>query len=75
MSKDDPIQKSGETVYDLDPTAELTEEDFGFIITTDGKLKGVYFPNEDVDIPESVQKILDIFNIGDVDALFNVTIH
>lgn len=72
---DDPIRKLEETIFDLDPSAELTEDDFGFILTKEGKLKGVFFPSEDADIPENVQRILEIFNIGDLDALFDVTLH
>lgn len=56
---------------------EIEDDDFGFIVDANGDLKSVFLPdNMSVsDLPESVQKIFELFGIDDPDRLDNTTIH
>jgi hypothetical protein len=50
----------------------LEQDDFGFIIGADGKLKKILCPEQLVDNPpEEVKKILAIFGVDEVDELIN----
>jgi hypothetical protein len=55
---------------DFDPS------DFGFIISADGELKSMMYPDELLeDPPEEIQLILKLFGISDINELSNRTIH
>lgn len=53
------------------------DEDYVFVLGPDGQLKTAMIPDETpFEIPESVNKILNLFGISDVDMLAgNDTIH
>ena len=53
------------------------DEDYGFIIGPDGKLKSVLLPETAVfTAPKNVQKILKIFGVRDIDDIDNdATLH
>ena len=55
---------------------EISEEDYGFIVGPDGKLKSVMLP-ESIPFkqPKTIQRIFKIFGISDADALDNTTLH
>ena len=55
----------------------LEQDDFGFIIGADGKLKKILCPEQLMDNPpEQIKKILAIFGVEEVDELVNGrTIH
>lgn len=49
---------------------EISDDDYGFIFDADGNLKSVFFPDEaDFGVPETIQKVLDIFGIEDISQL------
>lgn len=50
---------------------EIQEEDYVFVIGPDGKLKSVMLPDEELTFnpPEEVKKIMDIYNVADLDYL------
>lgn len=57
---------------------DIAEDDFGFLIDSDGNLKTVFGPNALYDAPpENVQRILDMFGVdsSDLIARSGVTIH
>jgi hypothetical protein len=57
---------------------DIAEDDFGFLIDSDGNLKTVFGPNALYDTPpENVQRILDMFgvNSSDLIARSGVTLH
>jgi hypothetical protein len=59
-------------MYDSD----IGDEDYGFIVGPDGKLKSVFLPDViPFKQPKNVQKILKMFGITDADALDNTTLH
>lgn len=45
---------------------DLTPSDFGFIVGADGELKSVFVPSSELDVPENIMKVLEIFGISDV---------
>jgi len=50
----------------------LEQDDFGFIIGADGKLKKMLCPEQLIENPpEQVKKILEIFGVEQVDELIN----
>lgn len=52
-----------EDVYDT----EISDEDYGFILGPDGKLKSVFLPeNLPFKAPKNITKILKIFGINDI---------
>jgi hypothetical protein len=56
--------------------SDIGEEDYGFILGPDGKLKSLFLPDYvPFKQPKNVQKILKIFGIVDVEALDNTTLH
>lgn len=50
---------------------EIQEEDYVFVIGPDGKLKSVMLPDEELTFnpPEEIKKIMDIYNVADLDYL------
>jgi hypothetical protein len=57
---------------------DIAEDDFGFLIDSDGNLKTVFGPDVLYDTPpENVQRILDMFgvNSSDLIARSGVTLH
>lgn len=57
---------------------KVDDNDFGFLIDSDGNLKTVFGPDELFDAPpESVQKILDMFGVDSAELIMRsgVTIH
>ena len=65
---------------ELDDKTEfvISDDDFGFLIDSEGNLKTVFGPDELFDAPpESVQRILDIFGVDSVDLVMRAgsTIH
>lgn len=60
-----------QAIEDMADELDIDEEDYGFVIGSNGKLKMVFMPDNGVDgdIPASVKKILKIFKIQDTDQL------
>ena len=58
---------------------DISEEDYGFIFSADGKLKSVFLPdNLPFNTPANIQKILEIFGYSDPEQLMdldNNTLH
>lgn len=57
---------------------DIAEDDFGFLIDSNGNLKTVFGPNALYDAPpENVQRILDMFGVdsSDLIARSGVTLH
>jgi hypothetical protein len=55
---------------DFDPT------DYGFIISADGELKSIMYPEDLMeDPPEEIKLIMQIFGIADIETLDNRTLH
>lgn len=77
MSKITDIQEEEE--YDEFYDNEISDDDYGFILDSDGNLKSVFFPESaDFEVPETVQAILDIFGVDNISQLEhgqNKTIH
>lgn len=82
MSKrsQDGSQDSGLSIEDFEQDADLSidDDDFGFLIDSEGNLKTIFGADELFDDPpENVVKILAIFGIGNAKTLSRagVTIH
>ena len=61
-----------------DSEFEIAEEDYGFLVDSEGNLKTVFGPTEMLgEPPKNVQKILKIFGInnGDLMSQVSVTLH
>jgi hypothetical protein len=59
-------------MYDTD----IGDEDYGFIVGPDGKLKSVFLPDViPFKQPKNIQKIFKMFGISDAEALDNTTLH
>ena len=59
-------------IYDSD----IGEEDYGFIVGPDGKLKSVFLPDHiPFKQPKNIRKIFKMFGIVDAEALDNTTLH
>ena len=56
----------------LDPADEIQPEDYAIIIDSQGNLKTVFLPEDDTGetVPVSVQKILEIFGVLDINDIF-----
>lgn len=55
---------------------EIDADDFGFIISPDGELKSLMYPeNLMEDPPEEIKMILRIFGIDSIDDIDNRTLH
>jgi hypothetical protein len=55
---------------DFDPT------DYGFIISADGELKSIMYPEDLMgEPPEEIKLIMQIFGIADIETLDNRTLH
>jgi hypothetical protein len=66
------------SIDDIDENDEsdFAEDDFGFIIGSDGELKSVMYPEHLMeDPPEEIKLILEIFGIENIDTLENRTLH
>lgn len=62
--------------WDDDEDEEFSKDDFGFIISPDGELKSVMFPDKLMDDPPAeILEILKIFGIKDFNEIGNNTIH
>lgn len=48
---------------------EIADDDYGFIFSADGELKSVFLPDQFGEVPEKIQKILELFGINDVDNI------
>ena len=58
--------------FDLDDE----DDDFGFIISSEGELKSVMIPEELMeDPPPQIKKILNIFGIKNIHTIDNRTLH
>jgi len=67
MSTHDNMEK-----FDLDDE----DDDFGFIISSDGELKSMMIPEELMaDPPPEIEKILNIFGIKNIHILDGRTLH
>ena len=67
MSESDNTEK-----FDLDDE----DDDFGFIISSEGELKSMMIPEELMDDPPpEIEKILNIFGIKNIHTLDNRTLH
>ena len=55
---------------------EITDTDFGFIVTNSGELKTVFFP-EDYSgrMPEKIKEVLQLMGVEDPESLADVTLH
>ena len=76
MSKRSEIITENE--YEDKTEFNIADDDFGFLIDSDGNLKTVFGPEDLFDAPpENVQKILDMFGVDSTDLLLRsgVTIH
>jgi len=55
---------------------EYDPSDYGFIISADGELKSLMYPEEMLgEPPEEIQLILKLFGIADIKELEHRTIH
>lgn len=55
---------------------EYDPSDYGFIISADGELKSIMYPENLMgEPPEEIQLILKLFGIGDIDTAENRTLH
>lgn len=75
-----PVNKEKEQgIFDEvidDEFEEYDESDFGFIISPDGELKSIMFPeNLMEDPPKEIKRILKIFGIKNLDDITPKTLH
>lgn len=54
---------------------EITSEDYGFILDSDGNLKSVFMPENCMELPESVKEICKVFGIEHPNQIYEHTIH
>lgn len=45
---------------------EVNEDDFAFVVSSDGELKSVLVPSIADDVPDNIIKILEIFGINNI---------
>lgn len=57
--------------------ADIADEDYVFIIGPDGNLKQILLPDDiPFELPENINKMLEIFGINDVNSLaVSTTLH
>lgn len=61
---------------DDDEEDEFEDGDYGFIISSDGELKSLMFPDDLMDDPPAqVRRILKIFGIKDIHNINSRTLH
>lgn len=63
---------------DDDAGFNIEDSDYGFILDADGNLKAMFLSEEDLeysDLPENVQKVMEIFGVTDLDDLTIHTLH
>lgn len=74
-----PINKEKEELFEENTDEdfeEYDERDFGFIISPEGDLKSIMFPeNLMEDPPKEIKKILKIFGIKDLHDIAPKTLH
>lgn len=58
-------------IEDVADSLDIDDEDYGFVIGSDGALKMVFMPDAgpNGEVPASVKKILKIFKIHDAERL------
>lgn len=67
---------SSQPVEDIEEEDEFNVDDFNFTIGPDGELKSIMFPRHLMeDPPESVNEILKLFGIENLNVLENRTLH
>jgi hypothetical protein len=55
---------------------EYDPSDYGFIISADGELKSIMYPEDLMgDPPEEIKLIMKIFGIPDIETMENRTLH
>jgi hypothetical protein len=55
---------------------EYDPTDYGFIISADGELKSVMYPEELMgEPPEEIKLIMEIFGISDIETIDDRTLH
>lgn len=60
----------------IDEDEDVDSDDYGFIISANGDLKSIMFPeNLMEDPPQEIKRILKIFGIKDIHGLGNNTLH
>jgi hypothetical protein len=63
-------------VEEADFENEFDRDDFGFIISADGELKSVMYPEHLMDDPpEEIKMILEIFGIDNFETIENRVLH
>lgn len=45
---------------------ELGETDYAFVVSAQGELKSVFVPSSEGEVPENINKVLEIFGINEV---------
>jgi hypothetical protein len=58
-----------EVVDEVEEYDDITDDDYGFILDSDGNLKSVFLPTDYVSIPKKVYDIFALFGIDDVDEI------
>lgn len=73
-----PVNKEKEIdeISDFNEEDDFDDSDYGFIISSDGELKSIMFPEELMENPpKEIIKILKIFGIKDVNDIAPKTLH
>ena len=61
-----------ETEFDDD---DISDEDYGFILDSDGNLKSVFMPENCMELPEAVKRICEVFGIENPNDIYIKTYH
>jgi hypothetical protein len=68
MSKTAQQDVNQDDVYDT----EISDDDYGFILGPDGKLKSVFLPESlPFKTPKNIARILKVFGITDISNVYN----
>lgn len=63
-------------IYDDETDDDFDDDDYGFIISADGELKSVVFPEHLMEEPpQEIKRILKIFGIKNLHDLGDNTLH
>jgi len=54
---------------------EITPEDYGFILDSEGNLKSVFMPEHGMELPEAVKRICEVFGIENPNDIYIKTYH
>lgn len=54
---------------------EITPEDYGFILDSEGNLKSVFMPEHGMELPEAVKRICEVFGIENPNDIYVHTVH